>query len=177
MLLNCDVGEDSWESLGQQGNQTSPFSKRSNQSVLKEISPDYSLEGRKLKLKLPYFVHWCKELTHWKRPWCWERLKTGGEGDDRRWNDWMTSLTQWTCVWVNSRSWWWTGRPGMLQSMGSQRVRHDWETELNWTGKIPWRREKLPTPVLWPREFHGLYNLWGHKESDTTERLSLSLCI
>ena len=64
-----------------------------------------------------------------KRPWCWERLKAGGEGDDRGWDSWMASLTQWTWVWVNSGSWWWTGRPGVLQSMGSQRV--DW-TELDW---------------------------------------------
>ena len=72
-------------------------------------------------------------LTHWKRPWCWERLKAGGEGDDRGWNGWMASPTRWTWVWVNSRSWWWTGRPGVLQFMGLQRVRHDWATELNWT--------------------------------------------
>jgi len=76
---------------------------------------------------------WYKELTHWERPWCWERLKAGGEGDDRGWDGWMASLTQQTWVWVNSGSWWWTGRPGMLWSMGSQRVRHDWATELNWT--------------------------------------------
>ena len=76
---------------------------------------------------------WCEELTHLKRPWCWERSKAGGEGDDRGWDGWMASLTQWTWVWVNSRSWWWTGRPGVLQSLGSQRVRHDWVTKLNWT--------------------------------------------
>ena len=76
---------------------------------------------------------WCEELTHWKRPWCWERLKAGGEGDDRGWDGWMASLIQWTWVWVNSGSWWWTERPGVLRSMGSQRVRHDWATELNWT--------------------------------------------
>ena len=75
---------------------------------------------------------WCKELTHWKRAWCWERLRAGGEGVNRGRNGWMTSLTQWTWVWINSRSWWWTGRPGVLQSMGSQRVGHNWETELNW---------------------------------------------
>ena len=75
---------------------------------------------------------WCEELTHLKRPWSWERLKAGGEGDDRGWDGWMSSLTQWTWVWVNSRSWWWTGKPGGLQSMGSQRVGHDWATELNW---------------------------------------------
>ena len=76
-------------------------------------------------------VTWCKELTHWKRPWCWERLKVRGEGDNGGWDGWMASLTQWTWVWVNSRSWRWTGRPGMLQSMGSHRVGHDWVTELN----------------------------------------------
>ena len=80
---------------------------------------------------------WWEELTHLKRPWCWERLKAGGEGDDRGWDGQMASLTQWTWVWVNSRSQWWTGRLGVLQSMGSQRVRHDWETELNWTTRPP----------------------------------------
>ena len=107
--------------------------RRSNQSILKEIRSEYPLEGLMLKLKLQYFGHlmW-KELTHWKRPWCWERLTAGGEGDDRGWGGWMASLTQWTWVWVNFGSWWWTGRPGVLQSMGSQRVGHDWATELNW---------------------------------------------
>ena len=75
---------------------------------------------------------WFKELTHWKRPWCWERLKGGGEGDDRGWVGWMASLTLWTRVRANSRSWWWIGKPGMLQSMGSQRIRYDWEIELSW---------------------------------------------
>ena len=76
---------------------------------------------------------WCEELTHWKRPWCWERLKAGGEGDNRGWDGWMA---QWTWVWASSRSWWWTGKPGMLQSMGLQRVGHDW-AELNWTELNP----------------------------------------
>ena len=75
----------------------------------------------------------CEELTHLKRPWCWERLKAEGEGDNGGWDDWMASLTQWTWVWVNSGSWWWTGRPGVLQFIGSQRVGHNWVTELNWT--------------------------------------------
>ena len=75
---------------------------------------------------------WCEELTHWKRSWCWERLKAGGKSDDRGWDGWMASLTQCTWVWVNSWNWWWTGRPGVLQSMGWQRVGHDWATELNW---------------------------------------------
>ena len=69
---------------------------------------------------------WCKELTHWKRSCCWERLKAGGEEDDRGWDGWLASLTQWTWVWVGSGSWWWTGKLGMMQSMGSQRVKHDW---------------------------------------------------
>ena len=76
---------------------------------------------------------WCEELTHCKRPWCWERLKAGGKGDDRGWDAWKVSLTQRTWVWVNSWSWWWTGTPGVLQSRGSQRVGQDWATELNWT--------------------------------------------
>ena len=76
---------------------------------------------------------WWEELTHLKRPWCWERLRAGGEGDDRGWDGWTASPTQWTWVWVDSRSWWWTGRPGVLRFMGSQRVGHDWATELNWT--------------------------------------------
>ena len=71
------------------------------------------------------------QWTHLKRPWCWERVRAGGEGDDRGWDGWMASLTQWTWVWVNSVSWWWTGRPGVLRFMASQRVRHDWATELN----------------------------------------------
>ena len=75
----------------------------------------------------------CKELTYWKRPWFWEGLGEGGEGDNRGWDGWMASPIQWTWVWVNSRSWWWTGRPDVLQSMGLQRVRHNWATELTWS--------------------------------------------
>ena len=84
-----------------------------------------------MKLKLQYLATWCKELTHWKRPSCWERLRAGGEGDDRGWDGWMASHTRWTRVWVNSECWWWTGNPGVLQFKGSQRVGHDWVTELN----------------------------------------------
>ena len=76
---------------------------------------------------------WCRELTYLKRPWCWQRLRAGGEGDDGGWDGWMESPTRWIWVWVNSGSWWWTGRPGVLRFMGSQRVRHDWVNELNWT--------------------------------------------
>ena len=121
MLLSCSVGEDPGTTA------------RSNQSILKEISPGCSLEGLMLKLKLQYFLGtWCENLTHLKRPWCWEGLGAGGEGDDRRWGGWMASPTLWTWVWVNFESWWWTGRPGMLRFMGSQRVGHEWVTELSW---------------------------------------------
>ena len=103
--------------------------RRLNQSILKEISPGISLEGLMLKLKLQYLATSCEELTHWKRLWCWEGLGAG-EGADRGWDGWMASLTRWMWVSVNSGSWWWTGRPGVLRFMGSQRVRHDWVTEL-----------------------------------------------
>ena len=76
---------------------------------------------------------WCEELTHLKRPWCWGRLNAVGEGDDRRWDGWMASPTWRAWIWTSSGSWWWTGKPGVLQPMGLQRVRHDWETELNWS--------------------------------------------
>ena len=76
-----------------------------------------------------FLATWGEEVTPWKRPWCWERLKVAGEQDNRGWDDWMASPTWWTWVWVSSRSWWRIGRPGMLQSMGSQRVGHDWVTE------------------------------------------------
>ena len=75
---------------------------------------------------------WCEESTHWKRPWCWERLRAGGEGDVRGWDCWMASPTRWTWIWASSGSWW-TGKPGMLQSMGCQRFGHDWANEVNWT--------------------------------------------
>ena len=106
--------------------------RRSNQSILKEVSPEYALEGFMLKLKLQYLFTWDEELTHWKRSWGWERLQAGGEGDHRGWDGWMASPTQWTWVWASSDCWWWTGKPGVLQSMGSQKVGHNWATELNW---------------------------------------------
>ena len=106
------------------------WSRRSNQSILKEISLGCSLEGR-WSWNANTLATWCQELTHLKRPWGWERLREGGEGEDRGWDGWMASLTQWTWVWVNSGSWWWTGRPGVLWFIGSQRVGHDWATELN----------------------------------------------
>ena len=109
------------------------MARRSNQSILKEIYRGCSLEGLLLKLKLQYLATSCEELTHWKRLWCWEVLEAGGEGDEREWDGWMASLTQWTWVLVGFESWCWTGRPGMLQLMGSQSRTwlSDW-TELNW---------------------------------------------
>ena len=106
--------------------------RRSNQPLLKEIGPKYSLEGLMLKLKLQYFGHLMWRTDSLQRPWCWERLRAGGERDDRGWDGWIASPTQWTWVWVNSRSWWWTEKPCVLQSMG-HRVWHDWATEPNWT--------------------------------------------
>ena len=99
--------------------------RRSNQSILEEISHECSLQELMLKLKLLTLATWCEELSQLKRPWCWERLKAGGEGGDRGWYGWMASPTGWTWVWASSRSWWCTGKPGMLQSMGLQRVGHD----------------------------------------------------
>ena len=120
MLLNCDVGEDSWESLGLQGNQSWVFIGRTDAGA---ETPNTLATS-------------CEEVTHWKRLWCWEGLGAGGEGDDRGWDGWMASPTRWAWVWVNSRGWWWTGRPGVLRFMGPQRVGHDWATELNLLRKV-----------------------------------------
>ena len=123
MLLNCGDGEESWESLGLQGDQTSQSSRISVRNIhWKDWCSSWNSNT---------LATWWEEPTHWKRPWCWERLKAIGEGDDRGWDGCMVSLTWWTWVWPSSRSWWWTGKPGKLQSMGSQRVRSDWVTELN----------------------------------------------
>ena len=105
--------------------------RRSNQSILK-TSPGIHWKDWCWSWNSNTLATWCEELTHLKRPWCWERLQAGGEGDNRGWDGWMASPTQWTWVCVNSGSWWWKGRPGVLQFMGSQRVGHDWATELKW---------------------------------------------
>ena len=161
MPLNCGVGEDSWESLGLQGDPTSPFWRRSALGFLRK---EWCESWNSSTLATSW-----EELTHWKRVWCWEGLRAGGEGDDRGWDGWMASLTRWTCVWVNSGSWWWTGRPGVLRFMGSQRVGHNWATELNWTELIglqkPWSWDSLcpvesfNPAVLWSR---GYDTLIGH---------------
>ena len=110
--------------------------RRSNQSILKETSTGCSLEGLMLKLKLQYFSHLMRRVDSLEKT-----LMLGGNGgrrrrDDRGWDGWMASPTGWTWVWVNSGSWWWTGRPGVMRFIGSQRVRHDSATEPNWTEDI-----------------------------------------
>ena len=113
------------ESLGLQGDPTSPFWRRSALGFLwKELC--WSLNSSTLAIS-------CEELTHWKRLRCWEGLEAGGEGDDRGWDGWMASLTRWMWVSVNSGSWWWTGRPGVLRFMWSQKVGQDWATDLIWS--------------------------------------------
>ena len=108
------------------------------------------------------------ELTHWKRPWCRERLKAWGEGDDRGWDGWMASPTRWTWVWVNSGSWWWTGRPGALQFMGSQsRTRlSDW-TELNWAENRKLYKYQLTIECInsLACDYKGKSPHWKHTEA------------
>ena len=122
MLLNCGVGEDSWEFLGLQGDPTSPSWRK---SVLNIHWKDWCWSWHSDTLATSY-----EELTQWKRPWPWERLKVGGEGDDRGWDGGMASLIQWKWIWVNSRSWWWTGRPSMLPPW--------WHKELDMTEWLNW---------------------------------------
>ena len=146
MLLNCGIGDlrVPWTA------------RRSNLSILKEISPGCSLEGLMLKLKLQYSGHPMQKADSLERPWCWERLRAGGEGADRGWDGWMASPTQWTWIWVNSRNWWWTGKPGVLRFMGSQRVGHDWATELNWTSHsymTTGETSLITTPHILPQDW------------------------
>ena len=110
--------------------------RRSNQYILKKSTLNIHWKDWCWSWNSNPLTTWCEELTHWKRPWCWETLKAGGEGDDREYNGWMVSPTQWTWVWVGSGSWWWTGMSGILQSMGSQSRTwlSDW-TELNWESR------------------------------------------
>ena len=134
MLLNCGVGKDSWETLGLQGDQTSQSYRK---SVLNIHWKDWCWSWNSNILAI-----WCEEMTRLKRPYCWERLKAGGEGDNRGWDGWMAPPTQWTWVWVEAKSWWWAGRPGVLWSMGLQRVRQERVTELNIKGCIKWHTIK-----------------------------------
>ena len=140
--------------------------RKSNQSILKGVHwKDWCWSWNSSTL-----ATWCEELNHLKKLWCWERLRAGGEGDNRGWDGWMASPTQWTWVWVNSGSWWWTGRTGVLWFMGSQRVRHDWIAELNWTeisvegNGTPLQHSCLENPTdrgCWWAAVHGVARV-GH---------------
>ena len=123
MLLNCGVGEDSWES---------PWTaRRSNQSIWRRPVLGIHWKDWCWSWNSSTLATSCKQLTHWKRPWCWKGLGAGGEGDGRGWDGWMVSPARWAWVWVNSGSLWWTGRTGVLRFMGLQRVGPDWAIELN----------------------------------------------
>ena len=129
-------------------------------TILKEINPEHSLEGLMLKLKFQYFGHLMWGADSLEKTQCWERLRAGGEGDNRGWDGWMASLTQQTWVWANSRRWWRTGKPGMLQSMGSQRVRHDWATE----------QQKAPTPSSQGQGY--LHTPWTNNQVRSVEPIN-----
>ena len=163
MLLNCGVGEDSWESLGLWGDPTSPSYRRSVLGV--------HWKGWCWSWNSNTLATWCEQLTHWKRPQCWDRLRAVGQGDDRGWDGWMASPTHGTWVWVDSESWWWTGRPGILQFVGSQRVRHDWATEMNWTEL--WTSLGLCFHVSEMRVFTTAYFLLSIKYDDICESIWL----
>jgi len=113
--------------------------RRSNQSILKEISPEYSLEGLMLKLKLQYFGHLMQRIDSLEKTLMLGKIEGRRRRGDRGWDGWMALLTWWTWVWASSGSWWWTGKSGMLQSMESQGVRRDWVTELNWTDETTYQ--------------------------------------
>ena len=146
--------------------------RRSNQSILKEVSPEYSLEGLMLKLKLQYCGYLIWRADSLVKSLVLGGLGAGGGGEDRGWDGWIASLTRWTWVWVNSGSWRWTGRPGVPQSMGSQRVGHNWEAELNWTeGKCVPQRQTIACPsmvqmlILW-KLFYSAMFLIGNRNAD-----------
>ena len=145
MPLKCGVGEDSlrvpWTA------------RRSNQFILKEISPEYSLEG--LKLKLQYVDHLMQGADSMeKTDICWQRLKVGGEADDRGWDGWMASLTRWTWVWAEFGRWWRTGKPGVLQFMGlrSRTSLSDWTT-IYWTLQVKKWSQRTSEPQI----IHSVY--------------------
>ena len=125
MLLNCGAGEDSWEFLGKQDQISQSLRKSTLNTLWNKWCWSWSSNT---------LATWWEELTHWKRSWCWGRMKAGGEGVDRGWDGSMASPTQWTWVWANSRSWWWTRRPGVLHPWGHK----EWDTTewLNWTDSL-----------------------------------------
>ena len=125
MLFNCGVGEElPWTESPLNSTEIKPVAPKGNQSWIFIGRTD--AEAQAPVLLPPIAKNWLTE----KRPWCWERLKAGRQGDSRGWDGWMASLTRWTGVWANFGSWWWTSKPGVLQSMGSQKVGHNWANEL-----------------------------------------------
>ena len=138
MLLNCGIGEDSWESLGLQGDQTSPSWRK---SVLNIYWKDWCWNSNTL-------ATWCKELIR-KDPVAGKDWRQEKGTTEEGWNGWMASTTRWTWVWARSGSWWWTGKPDVLQSMGSQKVRHNWVTELNWWQLLSWAWSVCSLLVSW----------------------------
>ena len=144
----------------------SPLDCKEIQPVHSEGDQSWVFFGRtNAKAETP--VLWPSHAKSWKRLWCWEGLGAGGEGADRGWDGWMASPTRWPWVWVNSRRWSWTGRPGVLQFMGSQRVRHDWETELNWTEL---RGTKIWQAVQWSQRVGAGGGKEGYAFPDTWMR-------
>ena len=129
MHLNCGIGGDlrvPWTA------------RRSNQSILKEINPEYSLEGLMLKLKLQYFGHVMRSATSLEKALTLGKIEGRRRRGNREWDGWMASPTQGTCIWASFRRWWRAGKPGVLQPMGSQRVGHDWVTE-HWAERRIWQ--------------------------------------
>ena len=148
--------------------------RRSNQSILKEISPGCSLKGLMLKLKLQYVGHLMGKTDSFEKTLMLGKIKAGGEGDDRGWDGWMASPTQWTWVWVDSGSWWWTGRPGVLPFMGLQKVGHNWVTELNWTGGCGWAfGSTVVLQVI--KENSKKYNNFSRKNQQTVCDIDVNL--
>ena len=178
MSSSCGAGEDSWKSLGQQGDQTSQPQGRSTLNILwKDWCWSWSSS---------ILVIWCKQMTQWKSPWCWERLRAEGEEGVRGWDGWTASLMQWAWAWAKSGRWWGTGRPGVLQSMGLQRVRHDWATKrqkihVDALAPVWWYMELGPLALLirfkWGPDgaacMTGLVSFWGQ----TPTSCSLSCCV
>ena len=135
--------------------------RRSNQSILKEINPEYSLEGLMLKLKLQCFGHLMGRADTFEKTLMLGKIEGGRRRGRQRWDGWRASSIWWTWVWASSESWWWTGRPGMLQFLGLQRVGHDWATQLNWTYQVKFLQLFFAQLVIclftfWKRSFTEL---------------------
>ena len=119
--------------------------RRSNQSILKEIVLNIHWKVWRWSWSSNTYATWCEELTHWKRHWCWERLKVGREGDDRRWDGWMASLTQWTWVWGSSRRWWWKGKPVCFSPWGRKELdtAEWWNNTIDKLFWVPWKAQAI----------------------------------